>query len=144
VATASEIGWLLGICFQVSDEIDDAGWNEDERTPGPDLWEGKPSWVVAAALQHASEDQAIEVSRLLYRRREEKTLGDLLELCAHLDVLGAIDATLRVYDRYRTRLLVAVDEADPALRWVSLALLQTIDHRVDRVRRNRGSTGRPG
>jgi len=94
------IGMWLGQSFQIQDDIIDLLGDKGRGMPGSDLWEGKPSWLVAYAATHFSESFASpldaplcrELSSLLYIPREDKTEEDVRQIYLLLEKGRAIAA----------------------------------------------------
>jgi geranylgeranyl diphosphate synthase, type I len=106
----------LGVLFQVQDDLLDL-WGEKGRGQrGSDVAEGKRSFLVVHALEHASPTEAAWLLEVLDRPRDETTAADVAAVAALLDRTGARDAGLAELHR-RAALAAAVPTvaAHPAL-----------------------------
>ena len=85
------LGMKVGEIFQIQDDILDLLGNKGRDVPCSDLWEGKPSWLVAHAQSHLPNEERHELARLLYIPRAKKTTGDVERIKQLLEKSGTFE-----------------------------------------------------
>ena len=68
ISQFSRLGGLLGICFQIRDDIFDYYHTDVGKPTGNDIKEGKITLPLIYALQHAPQTLADEVKQLIFSR----------------------------------------------------------------------------
>ncbi|MEO1055694.1 MAG: polyprenyl synthetase family protein [Actinomycetota bacterium] len=129
-ATVMEAGEELGVCFQIVDDLRDAMSDAASGAHGEDLWEGKPSWLVACAAESLPRDRCDSLATALYRRRDAKTSDDVAHAARLLDDGRAGEQTLDELSASRHRLLAGVDHLPAAVASAIALVLTTIDART--------------
>jgi geranylgeranyl diphosphate synthase type I len=103
------IGADLGFVYQLADDLADL---DDDS----DLWEGKPTWMVAYAREEL-------VAAQLYRARSEKSAGDVAAIRAALEASGAREAAERRIECLARGLLLRARAIDVGLAALAGAIL---------------------
>lgn len=109
------IGLQLGALFQVQDDLVDLVGEKQRGRPNNDLWEGKPSWLVAHCAEVMDSRAKAHLQTELYRNRAEKTEENILGLRRLLEKCNAIDEGLSELKKLRRDLLKAAEGVDPAI-----------------------------
>jgi octaprenyl-diphosphate synthase len=65
ISQFSRLGTLLGICFQIQDDIFDYFQNDVGKPTGNDIREGKITLPLIYALKNAPQDTAVEIMQLI-------------------------------------------------------------------------------
>ncbi|WP_372451608.1 polyprenyl synthetase family protein [Glycomyces salinus] len=126
IAVAEEFGEVIGVAFQLSDDIIDIASDQSGKTPGTDLLEGVPTLPVLYAL--AGTDPAEAALRdLVAGPVPEDRLDEALRLLRASSALDEARATLDQY-RKRARNLAASLPEGPARG----ALLDVCDYMTER------------
>ncbi len=110
-AAAGRLGRDLGTCFQILDDVADSIWDDSAHGYGDDLWEAKPSWIIATAAAVTPDRPAL--GRLLYLPRLRKTDADLAELAELLDDADAVGRTIDEFARHADRVRARLDTVGP-------------------------------
>jgi geranylgeranyl pyrophosphate synthase len=93
VECIGEYGESLGLFFQVQDDYLDLVGDKGRECRGTDLLEGKVSFPIAWAYEHAAASDVAFLRRVVEGQREEKTPAMVAEALALLERTGALDAT---------------------------------------------------
>ncbi|WP_277606054.1 polyprenyl synthetase family protein [Glycomyces sp. L485] len=126
IATAEEFGEVIGVAFQIADDIIDIASDTSGKTPGTDLLEGVPTLPVLYAL--AGQDPADgRLRELVSGPVAEQDLPEALELLRASTALVEARAMLSRYQE-RARLLASSLPEGPAAR----ALIDICDYMVAR------------
>ncbi len=126
VATAEEFGEIIGVAFQIADDIIDVVSDTSGKTPGTDLVEGVPTLPVLYALAGTDPADA-RLRELVAGPVSDADLPEALELLRASRALDEAKATLRQYQE-RARGLAASLPAGPARQ----ALIDICEFMVDR------------
>ncbi|HLU28197.1 MAG TPA: polyprenyl synthetase family protein [Glycomyces sp.] len=126
VATAEEFGEVIGVAFQIADDIIDVDSDRSGKTPGTDLLEGVPTLPVLYALAGADPAEA-RLRELVAGPVSEADLPEALELLRASKALEEARATLHQYQE-RARALAASLPQGHASR----ALVDICDYMVER------------
>jgi heptaprenyl diphosphate synthase len=126
VATAEEFGEVIGVAFQIADDIIDVDSDRSGKTPGTDLLEGVPTLPVLYALAGTDPAEA-RLRELIAGPVPEADLPEALELLRASKALEEARATLHQY-RERARALAASLPQGHASR----ALVDICDYMVER------------
>jgi heptaprenyl diphosphate synthase len=133
VSALANYGELMGIAFQLSDDLLDISSDSDQsgKTPGTDLREGVPTLPVLYAL--ASDDRAPDAVRL----REILATGPVVDPVLHAEALGLLREsealkrareTVRGYAEQARAELAGVP--DCSARWALQSLCDFISDRT--------------
>ncbi|WP_232805770.1 polyprenyl synthetase family protein [Glycomyces xiaoerkulensis] len=126
MATAEKFGEVIGVAFQIADDIIDVASDHSGKTPGTDLLEGVPTLPVIYAL--AGDDPAeARLRELVAGPVPEDDLREALELLRASSALDDARATLRRYQE-RARTLAASLPDGPARQ----ALVDICDYMIQR------------
>lgn len=134
---AFALGREFGAIFQIVDDIED-GPDSATDTASPDLWEGKPSWLVAVAVAKADEPTRRWVAEHLYRPTAEKTTHDVAAVARMIDGAGAFDRLRGFFGTRRIELLERADAFNSDLGDLVATLVTWLDHRLERRADGRG------
>jgi geranylgeranyl diphosphate synthase type I len=94
IDAAHDLAQGLGLAFQVRDDLLDALGAKGRGAPGADLREGKPTWPMLRALEHATPEQAIRLRGQLRRAAEAPlTDAEVAATIAWLHQSGGIEQT---------------------------------------------------
>ena len=104
----SDLGWV----FQVQDDILDLIGEKGRGSTGNDLWEGKPSWLVAACCAKLPEEKREAFRALLYKPRERKQEADIIALREMISESFVVEEGMEALESRAIRLL---DEIHPDL-----------------------------
>jgi geranylgeranyl diphosphate synthase type I len=97
----AEYGRLIGIGFQIWDDVLDIKRSKDMKSFGSDIKAGKKTLMMVYALEHAqSEDKELLKSVLGDRTASD---DDITRAIAILTRVGAIDYTQNLAEEYATR-----------------------------------------
>jgi len=107
------IGLQLGALFQVQDDLVDIVGEKQRGCPNNDLWEGKPSWLIAFCAQAMDSKAQGVLSTKLYKARAEKTEAEVSELRSMLDQYDAINAGLLELGRLQGSIRKASEHFSP-------------------------------
>ncbi len=110
------IGLQLGALFQVQDDLVDLVGEKQRGGPNQDLWEGKPSWLVAFCSEQMDTESKARLKTDLYLSRDLKTETKVLALRHTLDEYQAIDAGIRELTTLQSKLLQAAEAISPSSR----------------------------
>jgi heptaprenyl diphosphate synthase len=125
-ATAEEFGEVIGVAFQIADDIIDIASDSSGKTPGTDLLEGVPTLPVIYAL--ADDDPAdARLRELVAGPVPEADLQEALALLRGSKALEQAKATLLQYQE-RARGLAKSLPAGPAQK----ALVDICDYMIER------------
>lgn len=91
----AELGMNLGELYQAYDDLIDLIGDKGRDERGGDLWEGKPSWLVACRAESLTATECERLSHLLYLERGLKTPSSVEELRALLLRDGMVDLCWR-------------------------------------------------
>ncbi|MEU6857959.1 polyprenyl synthetase family protein [Glycomyces sp. NPDC046736] len=126
IATAEEFGEVIGVAFQLADDIIDIESDTSGKTPGTDLLEGVPTLAVLYAL--AGSDPAEERLRALVSAPVAETdLDEALTLLRASKALDQAKETLHQYQE-RARTLARSLPDGPAQK----ALVDICDYMIER------------
>jgi geranylgeranyl pyrophosphate synthase len=75
LSVLGEVGLRLGELFQLQDDLLDLV-GEKGRAVASDLWEGKPSWLIARCSQELGSEARARLAEALFRPRSEKTRAE--------------------------------------------------------------------
>lgn len=85
-----KLGLTLGEIFQIQDDINDILGNKGRDIPASDLWEGKPSWLIAQAVLSLSAKEQKTLLKLLYLPRQEKKQSHVDRIYHLIEKSGAL------------------------------------------------------
>lgn len=124
-ALAAPFG-LVGVLFQLQDDVLDLFGDKGRDKPGGDVKEGKVSVLVAEHLRLHPEDRAALLT-VLKKPRELTTDDDVRDVTARFARGGALDAALRRIEHLARQAHghPALDE-EPALRGLLVALVARV------------------
>ncbi|WP_246039651.1 polyprenyl synthetase family protein [Glycomyces buryatensis] len=126
VAIAEEFGEVIGVAFQIADDIIDIASDTSGKTPGTDLLEGVPTLPIIYAL--AGTDPSEERLReLVSGPVAEEDLAEALALLRASTAIDQARATLEQYGRRAHDLAQALPQG-PA----SAALIDICDYMLER------------
>jgi geranylgeranyl pyrophosphate synthase len=94
VAALAAFGAALGVFFQLQDDLLDLVGDKGREVPATDLAEGKISYPVAWAAEHAPADQAERLLAIVHAPRADTSPAMVAEGLALLHATGAIDAAV--------------------------------------------------
>lgn len=103
----AELGRELGVFFQLQDDLLDLVGDKGRELPATDLAEGKISWPVAWAKQHAAAPQSDRLMAIVRAPRGDTTAAMVEEALALLHATGAIAACIAEVERRARALLAA-------------------------------------
>ena len=126
VAVAEEFGEVIGVAFQLSDDIIDIASEHSGKTPGTDLLEGVPTLPTLYALAGTDPAEA-SLRELVAGPVPEDRLEEALALLRASSALEQARATLDKYRRRARRLASSLPEC-PARS----ALLDICDYMTER------------
>lgn len=72
-----DFGMSLGKIFQLQDDLLDIIGDKGRGSNLNDLWEGKPSWLIAYCTQFLNASENVEFRQILFKPREEKNQSDI-------------------------------------------------------------------
>jgi heptaprenyl diphosphate synthase len=124
-ATAEEFGEVIGVAFQIADDIIDIASDSSGKTPGTDLLEGVPTLPVIYALADEATDPRLR--ELVAGPVPEEHLQEALELLRASNALEQAKATLLQYQE-RARTLAKSLPEGPAQK----ALVDICDYMIER------------
>nr|WP_240037623.1 polyprenyl synthetase family protein [Glycomyces paridis] len=126
IATAEEFGEVIGVAFQIADDIIDVESDTSGKTPGTDLLEGVPTLPVIYAL--AGDDPAdTRLRELVSGPVPESDLDEALALLRASKALTQAKDTLHQYQE-RARSLAKALPQGPAQK----ALVDICDYMLER------------
>ncbi|MFC3493599.1 polyprenyl synthetase family protein [Glycomyces rhizosphaerae] len=126
IAIAEEFGEVIGVAFQITDDIIDIASDSSGKTPGTDLLEGVPTLPVIYAL--ADDDPAeARLRELVAGPVPEEDLPEALELLRASKALEQAKATLLQYQERARGLAKSLPEG-PAQK----ALVDICDYMIER------------
>ena len=105
VQALRRLGVDLGEAFQIQDDLLDILGDKGRGASAQDLWEGKPSWLVATCAGTLDETQAESFRDTLYLPRAEKNDEQVAALRATIEASGATSAGLAELDTLRKRIV---------------------------------------
>ncbi|WP_245598593.1 polyprenyl synthetase family protein [Glycomyces arizonensis] len=126
IAIAEEFGEVIGVAFQIADDIIDVESEQSGKTPGTDLLEGVPTLPVLYALA-GTEGADARLRELVSGPVPEADLPEALELLRASGALEEARSTLHQYQE-RARRLAASLPSGP----VGQALVDICDFMVQR------------
>jgi geranylgeranyl diphosphate synthase type I len=127
--TLNSYGMFIGPLFQIKDDLIDLTTSKGRAAPGSDICEGKRSYLVAYACEHARESEVAELMAVLDRPREQTTPDDVARAMTILERCGALDDARRVCGELKTAALEALMPLPAKLREV---LWQVTEYLADR------------
>ncbi|GAB3224705.1 polyprenyl synthetase family protein [Glycomyces halotolerans] len=126
IATAEEFGEVIGVAFQIADDIIDIASDSSGKTPGTDLLEGVPTLPVLYALAGTDPADA-RLRELVSGPVPEERLPEALAMLRGSGALEEAKSTLHSYQRRARRLAASLPEG-PARQ----ALVDICDYMVQR------------
>jgi len=124
-----QIGEYLGICFQLKDDIFDYYSHDVGKPTGNDIREGKVTLPLLYAIQHADNQEKIEIVNLL--KEDFYTDKNVDRLLAFAIESGGIDyaySKIEIYKNKALELINSVENVD-----IKEALINTVDYVVERA-----------
>lgn len=103
-----EIGELIGIAFQIRDDILDYGSHDIGKPTGNDIQERKVTLPLIEALAQADATEARRIRRLFARRK--KSTADVDDILRFVRNSGGLDRTREVMEEYGNRALKLLSE----------------------------------
>lgn len=103
--TLNSFGMFLGPLFQIRDDLIDLTEGKGREAPGSDIREGKRSYLVAYACEHAPEAERAELLEILNCPRAETTPEQVERALDILRGCGAMDEARRVCRDLKTTAL---------------------------------------
>lgn len=91
-AALGTFGLMIGPMFQIRDDVIDLTHGKGRGTIGNDVREGKRSFLVAHALQHATPEKQDRLVAILDLPRADTTEADVEEVLRIFDSCGAMQA----------------------------------------------------
>ncbi len=116
VAALRELGVELGEAFQIQDDLLDILGDKGRGASAQDLWEGKPSWLIATASAGLEAEEEEELAKMLYVPREEKSGEQVARLRAAIEGCGAPSAGLAELEAMRRRIVAGSASLGEATR----------------------------
>jgi geranylgeranyl diphosphate synthase, type I len=104
VAALRNLGVDLGEAFQIQDDLLDILGDKGRGAQAQDLWEGKPSWLVASCAATLGPTEADKLRDTLYLPRDEKSEEQIAWLRASIEASGAPSAGLEELEALRERI----------------------------------------
>ncbi|WXA91506.1 polyprenyl synthetase family protein [Pendulispora brunnea] len=95
IEAAATYGADIGLLFQVQDDLLDLTGNKGRDLRGADLIEGKPSFPMLWAYEHASLAALAPLQEVMHLPREQRTPEKVAAAVDVLHAVGAVDATAR-------------------------------------------------
>lgn len=92
IDTIAEMALLLGPLFQIVDDIIDLTDGKGRESIGSDIREGKRSYLVAHASEHASDQDRDRLFDILDKPRQETTDEEIREVAVLFEKYGSIEA----------------------------------------------------
>jgi len=86
------LGLGFGLCYQICDDVLDLVGDKGRGERGRDLWEGKPSSVIALCAEELGEKARRDLVFHLYRPRDRKTRAEIDWLILMLGETRAIES----------------------------------------------------
>ncbi len=107
----TEFGFNLGRCFQLIDDILDitSDFNGLKEFAN-DIYEGKKTLIMSHFLKNASGRDRDYVVKVLNKKREEKSLQEVLRVVRMLDDCGSIAYAKKRAEEYKDHALKVFDE----------------------------------
>ena len=112
----SRFGMFIGPMFQIRDDLIDLTHAKGRNAIGSDIKEGKRSFFVAYACQHAVEQDCRDLIAILDLPREETTDAHIKSAIAIFSKYGAIDEARTVCENLKTSALESLMPLPPTLR----------------------------
>lgn len=107
----AQLGRLLGPAFQIRDDLIDLTEGKGRGGEiGCDIREGKPSMLLAAALERCEAGEKAEVLRVLRKPREETTTRDVRRVIGIFKKCGALDFAQEFADGLVDKALRMIDD----------------------------------
>ena len=129
VKSAAAFGEMLGIAFQIKDDIFDYSDNENIGKPtGNDMMEGKLTLPAIYVLNKMNNESLNNLA--LRIRGMEATKDEISSFVETVKKEGGIDYAMKVMHEYRNKALAALPEYIP--QEIRLALTAYIDYVIDR------------
>lgn len=128
VAMFTELGEILGICFQLRDDIFDYFSTAIGKPTGNDIREGKITLPLLYALENAPENDKEDLLKII--NSYDYTEENITKLLAYAKDHGGIEYAYRKIDEYKARaeeLIATVDDND-----IRKALIATVEYIVER------------
>jgi heptaprenyl diphosphate synthase len=125
-ATAEEFGEVIGVAFQIADDIIDITSDSSGKTPGTDLLEGVPTLPVLYALADDGPEDA-RLRELVAGPVPEEDLEEALGLLRGSKAIGRAKDTLHQYQERARELAGSLPEG-PAQK----ALVDICDYMIER------------
>ena len=126
VAVAEEFGEVIGVAFQIADDIIDVASDSSGKTPGTDLLEGVPTLPVIYAL-NGNDSADARLRELVSGPVAEKDLPEALSLLRASAALNDARATLGQYQERARNLAASLPEGN-----ARQALVDICDYMVER------------
>lgn len=126
----ADAGDLLGLLFQVQDDLLDLIGNKGRDRVGTDIAEGKPSLPVVRALETAPEPDAQRLLDIVRKPRTETTGDEIGEAIQILERCGAIESSLATVREWRGRIRTGHPALGELLDDVTAAVLAPIADRI--------------
>ena len=98
VEAMAEYGRLLGIGFQIWDDVLDIKRSKDMKSYGSDIKAGKKTLMMVYAFEHASEDDKVQLNQIVGNRTaSDDDINLAIEI---LNRSGAVDYTQNLAEEY--------------------------------------------
>ncbi|MFT5435212.1 MAG: geranylgeranyl pyrophosphate synthase [Myxococcota bacterium] len=123
-------GDLLGLLFQVQDDLLDLIGDKGRGQVGTDIAEGKPSLPVVRALSQANEGDAQSLLTIVRRPREETSEADIAQAMEILEGSGAIESSLATVREWRSQIVAGHPDLGDLLTDVTTAVINPIADRI--------------
>ncbi|MCD0444797.1 polyprenyl synthetase family protein [Glycomyces sp. A-F 0318] len=126
IATAEEFGEVIGVAFQIADDIIDIESDSSGKTPGTDLLEGVPTLAVLYALAGDAPEDA-RLRELVAGPVPEEDLEEALALLRGSKAIGQAKDTLHQYQERARALAESLPEGA-----AQKALVDICDYMIER------------
>ncbi len=112
----SSYGLFIGPMYQIRDDLIDLTQGKGRNEIGSDIREGKRSFLVAYACEHASESDLEILFGILDRPRHETTPSDVETAIRIFEKCGAIERARQVCEELELEALKTLDELPSGLK----------------------------
>ena len=116
IAALGAFGLTIGPMFQIRDDVIDLTHGKGRESIGSDVREGKRSFLVAHALEHATADDQSQLLQILDTPREATTDEHVRRAQTIFETAGAIAAADLKCEDLKKQALAALDQLPPKLK----------------------------
>jgi geranylgeranyl pyrophosphate synthase len=116
IASLGTFGLMIGPMFQIRDDVIDLTHGKGRDSIGNDIKEGKRSFLVAHALEHAADVDQKELLRILDLPRADTTDADVQRALEIFEICGAMQAANAKCEELKHKAIEALQPLPENLR----------------------------